>query len=68
MRLRHREPQIRGRIADNGRVRCPDRGSDVELDICIGCPALRDIVTSAGWTYLDCRPRTGLLLSMAPPV
>lgn len=56
MLLRRRQPKIRGRIVDNGRVRCPARGGDVDVDLCFGCPAFRDLVTKEGSTYLDCRP------------
>ena len=38
-----RSREIR-RPVDNGRVRCPNRDMDVEIDICAGCASMTEMV------------------------
>jgi hypothetical protein len=43
-------------LIHGGRVGCPVRGADAEIDECAGCRWLTDIVTSAPMPLVRCRP------------
>lgn len=42
-------------IIDNGRVFCPIRTRDTDIDYCVACPRLRDIDPAANPPYVRCR-------------
>ena len=41
---------------DNGKVWCPVRGRDVELDLCSGCRSLDAIEVDGEAPYVRCEP------------
>ena len=45
-----------GQIVERGRVLCPLRGQDVDVDDCVQCGHLRAIVHGADGDRLRCRP------------
>ena len=55
-----RSPQDRHFI-DNGRVYCPIRQKDTEIDICAGCPRVQQIARGDGPPYVRCQLESPLL-------
>lgn len=45
-------------VIDRGRVNCPPRGTDVELDRCAACESMREIDENANPPFVRCRPKT----------
>lgn len=56
--FRSRSPE---RVIDNGRVGCPVRNCDVEVDICAGCRWLKQIDEKADIPFVRCRPELPLM-------
>lgn len=46
----HREQ----RVVDDGRVACPTRDGDVDVDVCAGCAWLHEIVEKRGTRFVRC--------------
>jgi len=44
------------RLVDHGRVPCPVRGSDVEVDVCGACRWLVELGEASDVPFLRCRP------------
>ena len=44
------------RYVDAGRVQCPLRGREVDVDLCAGCASLTEIDLQAEPPFLRCRP------------
>ena len=42
-------------VIDDGRVACPVRRCDVEIDVCAGCNWFREIDETAKTPFLRCR-------------
>lgn len=42
-------------IIDNGRVFCPIRRQDTDIDLCAGCPRVRQIEDSGSLPFVRCR-------------
>ena len=54
-------------VADRGRVACPSRGRDTDVDHCFDCPRVREIVREPDATLVRCEPvrrRPDVALSM----
>lgn len=45
------------RLIDRGRVACPIRGSDAEIDVCAGCRWMLEIDENAALPFVRCAPR-----------
>lgn len=43
-------------VAHDGRVACPSRGVDTEIDLCFDCPRMREIVQEQDATWVRCQP------------
>ncbi|MCZ7559247.1 MAG: hypothetical protein M5U30_03665 [Burkholderiaceae bacterium] len=43
------------RVVQNGRVACPNRGGDVDIDVCATCEWLRGIDDDGGFRFARCR-------------
>jgi hypothetical protein len=55
------------RVVDNGRVHCPVRSSDVEVDSCFACGFLTSVTRADGQVEeLSCNPTYTALVSNAP--
>jgi hypothetical protein len=46
----------RDHVTMNGRVGCPLRGGDVDLDVCLACDSLFDIERMQGHAIVRCEP------------
>lgn len=46
-------------VAANGRVGCPARAVDVDIEVCFDCPHIVEIGQDAGTPFVRCRPREG---------
>lgn len=46
------------RLIDDGRVPCPIRKSDAEVDVCAACPWLIELNEHAASPYVLCSSRT----------
>ena len=53
-------PHAARRFIHDGRVFCPTRGRDVEMDLCAGCSLLTDIQPDIEHAYVRCRPEPAL--------
>lgn len=42
-------------IIDNGRVFCPIRHQDTDIDLCAGCPRVRQIEENGNLPFVRCR-------------
>ena len=42
-------------IIDNGQVFCPIRHQDTDIDLCAGCPRVRQIDDSCSVPFVRCR-------------
>ena len=50
------------RFIERGQVNCPVRGTDVEVDLCYGCPRRIEIDERAALPFVRCTPRRALSL------
>ena len=46
---------------DGGRVYCPSRSCDVEIDVCAGCRWMLDIDSDARLPFVRCEPPARLI-------
>jgi len=53
-------PRLDRRVVDAGRVFCPRRGSDVDVDRCAGCEFLTAFDDRANPPTIRCRPDCAL--------
>ena len=49
-------PDLR-QYLDNGKVFCPNRSCDVEIDTCAGCRWMQEIYQNAKQPFVRCDPR-----------
>lgn len=54
-------------IVDNGRVGCPIRGADVDVEECLTCPRLTGVGEDGALTYVTCRTASPLADLPVPP-
>ena len=52
-------------LIDRGRVGCPERGADVELDVCCACEKRVEIDERAPLPYVQCEPSPGFRFRFA---
>jgi hypothetical protein len=53
-------PAAHHRFIDAGRVFCPTRGRDVELDVCAGCALATEFQPDLEHPYIRCRPEPAI--------
>lgn len=56
----HRSPDRARRgmlVVDHGRVACPRKGSDIDVDLCWSCPALQDVSRTGDELLISCKPQ-----------
>ena len=51
------------RVIDAGRVACPLRGRDADVEDCLHCGFGREVAANASPPYVRCRPPRKLLLA-----
>ena len=49
---------------DGGRVYCPSRSCDVEVDVCAGCRWMLDIDSDARLPFVRCEPPAPLIAGL----
>ena len=51
------QPGLATRSVDGGKVRCPIEAQDMDIDNCVSCQDLREVVRTAdGELEITCRP------------
>ncbi|NJD27305.1 MAG: hypothetical protein FIA92_03305 [Chloroflexi bacterium] len=54
--LTRKQHRTDGHIVDHGRVWCPVRQRDVDIDRCVVCGAFEDLTRESDFEILYCRP------------
>lgn len=49
-------PRVETLVACEGRVVCPSRGVDTDIDLCVDCPRLTEILQEHETTFIRCTP------------